>query len=127
MILHVKKNCGNIISSLKKSITSNPKICNRKTKGLSKNKNPVCTEKSLEDKIKTVHDVFETLVRDDTKLANNLKLSSKERKQAYKKNTASDKSLDASDEFMTKTEPEHSHTSLRNEKTPAHHLISCQK
>ena len=49
----MSKKCHvNIELSLKKSATSGPKICNRQTKGPSKNKTPVCAEKSLGGQLK---------------------------------------------------------------------------
>ena len=57
-----KKFRGNVESSLKNNVTSNPKICNRQTKDPSKKKAPVCTETFLRDKIKTVPYVFALLV-----------------------------------------------------------------
>ena len=87
----------------------------------------MCAEISLGDDIKPLPDVFEVSVGDDTKLNNNFKASSNERKKSCRKSVTSYNVLDAADDISTRSATEHSHASLKNKQIPAHHLISYQK
>ena len=112
---------------LKINIIPNTKINNRKTKGQSEKKTPACLEWSSWGKIKTVPEIFETSVGDNTKLDNNFDSSSNERKQTSKKSIASDQGLDVLDEVTTKNVPEHYHAFSKDYQETVHNLILCRK